>query len=486
MAQEITALEKGSVVDEKVNRMGTGSIPKLLAEFAIPAIVGMVVNGLYNIIAAVFLGQAMGPIGLATTTVAMPIMTVFMAIAMLVGNGGNALAALRLGEGRKDEAERTLGNTVTLCVIFAVVIGILAQTPLIGWLLTVSGATPDDWDYARQFIQVISLGFIFQCIGMGVNNFIRTAGAPNRALLTIVIGAVSCTAFCWLFVSVLNWGVVGAALATICGQAISCASVLWYFTITKGVPMRLRRSCLALRGSVVRMIISLGLASFAMQAGMAVVNFVLNNLLNTYGAMTPIGAEGALASIGVVQRIAMFVVFPLIGIAVANQPLLGFNYGARLYSRVRKALFWAAGSATVTGVILWALVHIFSTQIVGLFGIDNEGGLMEFTVFAMEVQLIMIPLVGFQTVGSNYFQATGQPVKSIFLSLTRQIIFLIPLYILLPQVLPVWFPQLTGLDAIYFTVPIADFLSVFTTAIFIVFELRRLRKLERGEIAPKF
>ena len=175
---------------------------------------------------------------------------------------------------------------------------------------------------------------------------------------------------------------------------------------------------------------------------MAAVNFVLNNLLNMYGAQSPIGAEGALASIGVVQRVASFVVLPLIGMSIAIQPLLGFNYGAHLFKRVKMTLAWGIVGNTVIAVVLWALVHLFPAQIVGFFGITDPN-LLSFTVFALQVQLFLIPFVGFQIVGSNYFQATGQPAKSVFLSLTRQILFLIPLYIGLPMVMPVWFPGYT-------------------------------------------
>ncbi len=470
----------------KVARMGTESIPRLITEFAVPSILGMLVNGAYNVIDSIFLGQAMGEIGLSTATVAMPIMTVFMALAMLVGNGGNALAALRMGEGKADEAERSLGNTVSLAIILSVVVAAAVLCPpIINGLLTVSGATAEDWDYARMFIQIISCGFIFQCIGMGVNNFIRTAGAPNRALGTMIIGAVACTAFNALFVLVMGLGVAGSALATLCGQAVSCATVLWYFCLTKGVPMRLHLHKMRLHAPTVRLILSLGLASFAVQAAMAVVNFVLNNLLNVYGAQSAIGAEGALASIGVVQRVATFVVLPLIGMAIAIQPLLGFNYGAHLFLRVKKTLAWGIAGATSMAVVLWALVHIFANEVVGFFGITDPS-LLSFTVFALNVQLIMIPFVGFQIVGSNYFQATGQPAKSVFLSLTRQIVFLIPALLILPHVLPALFPQCTGLDALYFAAPVGDFLAIFTTLIFVLVELKRLRKLETGELQAKF
>ena len=173
------------------------------------------------------------------------------------------------------------------------------------------------------------------------------------------------------------------------------------------------------------------------------------------------------------------------GVSIAIQPLLGFNYGAHLFERVKKTLWYGIFGATGIGLALWALVHLFPEQIVGFFGITNES-LRDFTVFALKVQLLMLPFIGFQIVGSNYFQATGQPLKSIFLSLTRQILFLVPLLIVLPMVLPSWFPQFVSLDALYFATPAADFLAIFTTVVFIVLEMGRLKKLESGELKAKF
>lgn len=465
----------------RVDRMGTASIPKLIVEFAIPSILGMLVNGAYNVIDSIFLGQGVGEIGLTAVTVAFPAMVVLIALAMLFGNGGNALAALLLGEGKHDEAETSLGNTFTLSIIVAVLVAVLVNTPAIEWILTISSATDESRPYAREFIQIIGMGFVFQMIGMGINNFIRTAGAPLRAFMTMLVGAVACTVFNALFVLALGWGVKGSALATICGQAVSCACVMWYFLFTKNAPIKLRLRCMRLRPHIVSKIVVLGFASFVVQAGMAIVNFVVNYLLAKWGALSPIGADDAQASIGVVQRVASFVVMPLIGVAVALQPLLGFNYGARLYPRVKATLKFGILGATAIAVVMWLAVHLWPSQIVGAFGITHPE-LADFTVFALGVQMMMVPFIGFQIVCSNYFQATGQPGKSIFLSLTRQIIFLIPLYFALPYVLPVLVPSLTGLDAVYFAVPIADFLSIFATAVFMLFEMRRMKKLESGEL----
>lgn len=470
-------LRASSAGDDKVLRMGTASIPRLITEFAIPSVVGMLINGSYAIIDSVFLGHAVGEIGLSAMTVANPIMIVFMAIAMLIGNGGNALAALRLGEGKRDEAERALGNVVSLSLVAAVIVLVIGWNPaLVSWVLDLASATPEVRPYAQTFIQILCAGFTLQCIGLGVNNFIRTCGAPNRALGTMVIGLVGSVAFNALFVLALGWGVMGSALATVLGWACSCLAVLQYFCLRSDVPMRLRLPAMRLSFSMDRTILAFGLPSFCVQAGMAIVNFVINFQLVKYGALTPIGADDALAAIGVVQRIGQFSVMPLIGIAIALQPLLGFNYGAHNVNRVSKTLWYGIGAASSISVLMFIIVEVLAVPIAHAFGISHDG-LVDFTAFAIRVQFLMLPFVGFQIVSSNYFQATGQPAKSVFLTLTRQILFLVPLLYLMPVVLPQLFPQFTGLDALYFAAPVADFLSIFTTAVFVAWEMARLRRL---------
>lgn len=459
--------------EERVDRLGTGSIPKLMFEFAIPAIMGLVVNALYNLIDSIFLGHGVGEAGLATATVALPAMTIGIAIALLIGNGGNALAALRLGEGKRNEAEVVLGNTLTLSLITGVIVAI-AGFVAIDPLLSISGATPEIWDSAKAFLQILCGGFFLQGIGMGLNNFIRTAGDPKRALYTMVVGAVVCTVMNYFFVLEWGWGVRGSAYATLIGQGASAVMVLWYFIFSKRAPFKLRLRNLPLRIKIVGTILALGSASFVLQAAMAVVSFILNNLLVKYGALDPIGSAGALASIGVVQRIMQFTVFPMIGVSIAAQPILGYNYGAHNFWRVKRTLRVALIWAVSLGVFFWLVVHIFPELIVGAFGVEQD--LVDFTVFALKVQLFALPVVGIQVIGANYFQATGQPLKSMLLSLTRQIIFLIPLLFILPEVLPRIFPQLTSLDALYFSVPIADVLAIGTVVVFLIWEARKLNR----------
>ena len=460
--------------------MGTAPIGRLMLEFAIPAVVSVVFNALYNVIDSVFLGQAMGEVGLAATTVAAPIMTVSMALSTLPGMGGNSLAAILLGEGKHKEAERVLGNTVTIMVIISIVVAIIA-TFWIDPLLIMVGATDVTLPYARLFVRIILYGCLITNISFGVNNFIRTAGAPNLALWTIVIGTAVCILLNYVFVMLFGWGVAGSASATIIGQGVTAVIILWYFIAKRShAPFKLHARNLPLDFGLSRRLLALGLAPFALQAAMAVTQVVGNMVLAAVGAGDPIGVDGTMASIGVVFKITGLITFPGIGIAMAAQPMLGFNTGARKYRRVLKTLYVALGSATVILLILFAIIHIFPTQLVGLFGVEDD--LMDFGVWALQVQTALIPFIAIQMIGSNYFQATGQPLKATILSLTRQLIFVIPLYLSCPVFMPMLFSELTPLMGFSFTFPIADTLSIVLCGGFLIAEIRKLhRKIDETE-----
>ncbi|MDR2197251.1 MAG: MATE family efflux transporter [Coriobacteriales bacterium] len=460
--------------EERMNRLGTASIPRLILEFSIPSIIGLVVNGLYNFIDTIFLGHGVGAAGIAVGTVAMPFMVIGMAISLLVGQGGNALAALRLGEGKREEAERILGNTFTLCIIFCVI----SMALLFGFLdpiLVISGATPDIWDHSKNFMMILGAGFIFQFLGMAFNNFIRTAGDPNRALWTMVAGTLACIVFNWLFVLVFQWGVEGSALATIIGQALSCVLVMWFFVFSKRSPLKLHRNTLRLNLPLSRAILALGTAPFILQLTQAANAFVLNNLLVKYGMLaTDIGASGALAAFGVVGRVGMFIFFPILGVAMAVQPIFGFNFGARKYERVRTTFIQSFVWVMVIGVFFWALVELFPAPIINIFGIEEY--LVDFSVLGLRVQMFMMPIMGLQLVATSYFQSTGQPGKSTILALTRSVLYLTPLLFLAPVVMPMLFPGVTPLAALYYSYPLSDLLSVATAAWLMVIEARKVKQ----------
>ena len=477
------APEQGAVADlpeedAKISRLGTASLGALLLEFAIPSVFSTVLTALYNVIDSIFLGQAMGEIGLAATTVASPVMTIMMALAVLAGAGGNALAAIILGRGDHDRAEKTLGNTMFLMIAFAIPVALLA-TFCIDPLLILVGATDVTLPYAHRFVQIVSYGFLLNNIAYGISNFMRTSGAPWQALGVGALGTVVCIVLNALFVLYLGWGVVGSALATICGQGASSVWVLWFFIFNKKAPLHLRVRYLVPEGKLCLKIMSLGIAPCALQAAAAITQVAGNNVMATLGAGDAIGTDGALASLGVVVKIIMFAVFPAVGIATGAQPILGFNVGARKHARVKRTLYLAIASAFVVLLCFFISFHVVPRAIIGLFGVEDE--LMDFSVQALKIATAIVPLSCVQTITSNYFQSTGQPTKSMLLSLTRQILYLLPMYYIVPKVLPMLVPSLTPLVSFCFAFPVADFLAFVTCSIFLMFEIRRLNGLIREE-----
>ena len=454
------------------DRLGTNSILKLLFEFSIPAIIMMTFNALYNIVDSIFLGQAVGDTGIAVTTLAFPIMVILMGLSALAGQGGNAYAAIQLGEDNINEVERTVGNTVLLLIIIAVLIAFVGIV-FIDPLLALVGTTPELYDMTKLFVQIVMVGFIFQCIGMGANNFLRTEGKPMLALGTSVFGTVMCIVFNYLLVMVMGLGVAGSACATLIGQGCGMVPVMWYLVRGKDAPFHLRLSCMKPDVRLWGIILSLGVASFIMQVANAVINTILNQTLAYYGALDPIGASGALAAIGVAGRVNGFAFMPAVGVLMGAQTLIGYNYGARKWDRVLKSYWLGVLFATIIITFFFVLIHVIPAQIVQLFGV--EGNLEQFCIYALQIMTAMFPLVGFQMMSSNYFQSTGQPLKASLLSLTRQVLFLIPLLLVLPWFLPTIL-DVTSLQAICFTYPLADVLSVITTGAFIVPELLKLRK----------
>lgn len=455
------------------DRLGTERIGKLLLEFSIPAIISMVFNSLYNVVDTAFLGHAVGDAGVAVTTLALPVMIILMGFSMVAGQGGSALAAIQLGEGRRERVEKTLGNSAVLLLCISILVA-LAGIVLIDPLLALIATPTVLYDSVKIFVQIICIGFVFQSLGMGLNGFLRTAGKPNLALGTMMLGTVMCIVLNYLFVIVFAWGVAGSAYATVLGQACGMVPVVWYFVASKHAPFRLRLSCCRPDVRLMGKILTLGIASFVMQVAATVVSIVLNQVIAVYGTQDPVGVQGALAAIGVAQKASMFAIMPLIGLVMGAQPIIGFNYGAALWQRVLLTLKWASIVGIAMGMFFWVLVHLIPTQLVGLFGVTGE--LEEFAVMALKVYTILFPLVGFQIVGSSYFQSSGQPLKAAVLELTRQVLFLIPLYMFMPLVLRTMF-GLSGLVGVVVSVPISDGLSIVVTSVFVFREVRKLRRL---------
>ena len=459
--------------NHKIDRMGVESTFKLLLEFSIPAVVGVLVQMLYNVIDAVYVGHAVGADGLAATTVANPMMTAMVAVAMLVGEGGNALAAIKLGERKKAVAERVLGNSLVLLLAAAAVLWVVSFFALEP-VLRYSGADGDVLPLAMDFMTVIVAGAPLQFIAFGMNNFIRTAGHPTRALGSMLIGTAANVVFGYLFIIVLEGGMRGAGLATVCSWALSAIFVMQFF-LKKSSPMPLRVPSLMLQPRVALRICALGIAPAVMELGFAVSSMIENNLLVFYGASDPLGVDGALAVMRVLSAVGLFTFMPAMGIAMGAQPIIGYNYGARQFDRMKRVLWQAIVLGIAITTPLWVTVVCAPDMYAHLFGLPRS--YLAETAWALVLYLMFIPILPIQTIGANYFDATGQALKATVLTLTRQILFLIPLLVVCPMVLPQVLP-LTPLESVWFAPSISDITSTLIVVGFLAAERRRLRRLE--------
>lgn len=455
-------------VVEREKLLGESEIPKLLLKFSVPAIVGMLVNALYNVVDMIFIGRGVGPLGIAGVRMGFPIIIVSMAFSMLIGIGANSLISIRLGQKRKEDAELILGNAMVAMVVIALslsILGLVFMNPL----LRVFGASESVMPYAQDYLSIVLYGAIFQIIGMGMNNFIRGEGNPKIAMVTMLIGAILNTILDPIFIFVFRWGIKGAALATILSQAVSGTWVLYYFFYGNSL-LKVRKANLRVKPEILRSIIAIGLAPFSMQLAASVLIIFMNKGLTEYGG------DIAVSAMGVINNIAMLFMMTVFGINQGAQPIIGFNYGAKRYDRVKTALKYAIGAATTVVTIGFILTRLFPTQIIGIFSDDPQ--LIELGAKGLKRFLIFWPIVGFQVVSSSYFQAVGKAKQSMFLSLSRQVIILIPMIIILPKFL--------GLIGLFTAGPVADLVSSILTAIFLFYELKHLdRQHEDERINPK-
>ncbi|ABR47322.1 MATE efflux family protein [Alkaliphilus metalliredigens QYMF] len=441
----------------QTKQLGEGSVLKLLLKFSIPAIVGMLVNALYNVVDRIFIGNAVGSLGLAGLTVTFPIMLMMMAFGVLVAMGGNALMSIKLGEDKKEDAEQILGNATTLLIGMALVItvvGLIFIDPILQFL----GASVDVFPYAKAYITIILYGTVFQAIGFGLNNFIRGEGNPKIAMLTMLIGAITNIILDYIFIIRFGWGVEGAAWATLIAKLVSAIWVLYYFLGGTSV-VKIKKKNLKLELNIVKGIFAIGLAPFAMQFAATFLNIILNNSLNYYGG------DLAISGMGIIYSIMTLLLMPVIGISQGVQPIIGFNYGAKKFNRVKEALLWAILMATIIVVTGFISIRAFPHQLVSLFN-PEDLELIEFASHALKIFLFFLPIIGFQIIGANYFQAVGKPKQAMILSLSRQVLILIPALLILPR--------FYGLNGVFMAAPLADLVASIITGLWLMKELQGL------------
>ena len=450
---------------DRAERLGQGKILPLLLEFSIPAIVGMLVQALYNVVDRIFVGNGVGPLGLAGLTVVFPAMLVQMAFSMLIGLGATALISIRLGEGRQEEAEQIMSNAFGMLVLLSLVLtvsGLVFLDPLIRLL----GASEAVLPYSRDYLSIILYGGVFQAIGFGLNHMIRAQGNPRTAMATMLIGAITNTILDPVFIFVFGWGIKGAAFATIISQIISATWVVAFFLRGKGQLHLDLRNSYKIRWPVVLQIISIGFAPFAMQLAASLLNLILNQSLAFYGG------DLAISAMGIVFSVNTLFMMPIFGINQGSQPIIGFNYGAKKYGRVKETLFYAIAGATSIVTLGFLATRFMPVQLVSLFG-RHDAELMSLGARAMKTVMMMFPIIGLQIVGANYFQAVGKPKKAAFLSLSRQVLLLIPMLLVLPRI---W-----GLTGVFLAFPVSDIGSTIITTMLLRGELVHLKEQEELE-----
>lgn len=449
------------------NQLGHEKITILLRKFALPSITSTLVGSLYNIVDQIFIGQGVGYLGNAATNVSYPFSTICLALALLVGIGSASRFSLCLGRGESEEASKIAGSGIILMAGIGLLYSVIGEL-LLEPLLRVFGATTDVLPYACQYAGVTLLGMPFLIVTNGMSNLIRADGSPKYSMFCMVSGAVINTILDPIFIFICNWGILGAALATVIGQLLSfvlAVSYLWKFKT-----IRLVRSDFHLTLHSTLKTCAMGISSCVNQIAITLVQIVLNNSLTYYGALSIYGTDIPLAACGIVMKTNAILLSIIVGISQGVQPLIGFNYGAQQYKRVREAYLLAIRWNFIISFIGFCLFEFFPYPIISIFGRGNEL-YMEFAVKFMRTFLFMVLVNGVQLLSSNFFTAIGKAPRGLLLALTRQVFFLIPLLFLMP----LWL----GIDGVLLAGPIADFIAFVFSVLLVRKELKRQAALSR-------
>lgn len=443
-----------------INPLESKPINSLLRQFAVPSIISMLVGALYNIVDQFFIGRSVGELGNAATNVAFPLSISCIAIALLFGIGGASSFNLSMGKGDREEAVYYVGNAAVMLFICGAVLCVTAEaflTPMLKFF----GSPANVLDYARSYTSITALGFPFLIFATGGGHLIRADGSPKFTMICNLTGAIINTFLDAFFVFGLNKGIAGAAVATVIGQAVSGFMAFNYFRHYKTAVVK--REHLKVRRKYIKRIISLGSAPCSNQLAMMVVQIVMNKSLTHYGSMSVYGEAIPLASAGIITKVNQVFFSFIIGISQGLQPIVSFNYGANKYSRVKNAYMRAASYGLGIALTAFLMFQFLPHQIISLFG-DGSDEYFKFAESYFRIYLLFTFLNFLQPITSNFFTAIGKPQKGVFLSLTRQIIFLLPLLLILPLFI--------GIDGILYAGPIADFTAGAVAITMISMELK--------------
>ena len=450
---------------EKENILGTEKIGKLMRKFSIPCIISLVVNSLYNIVDQIFIGWGVGYLGNGATNVVFPLTMVCLAFALMFGDGSSAFFSLKLGEKKKDEAAKGVANGILFSIIvsillFAIIIGFLPQ------LINLFGCTDALRDYALGYGYFIAIGLPFMIIGTTLNSIIRADGSPKYAMTSMLIGAVLNIILDPIFIFIFDMGVEGAAIATSISQFVTFLMNILYIKKFKSITVK--KNDFKLKGYLVRKVSMLGISSFITQMAIVIVMAVENNLLGKYGAGSKFGSEIPITVLGIVMKISQILNSIIIGIAAGTQPIIGYNYGAENYDRVKSAIKRVLGLSVIVSTIAFILFQTIPDKLILIFGSGDEL-YIEFACLAFRTYLMLVICNGIQIPAGIFFQAIGKGVKSAFISLSRQILFLVPAMFILGH--------LFGINGVLFAGPFADGLAFIIATTLIVVEIKRLNKV---------
>lgn len=444
-------------------------IGKLMCKFSIPCIMALLVSSLYNIVDQIFIGRGVGYLGNGATNVVFPITIIALSLALLTGDGCAAFLSICQGKKDGESAHKSVGNAIIFIVGVSIVLTVLF---FVGkeQILQAFGATENNIGYAREYFNYIVLGIPFYMFGNAMNSLIRADGNPKFAMITTLIGCAINVILDPIAIFVLDWGMKGAALATIAGQIVTAGLAVYYLFHTKSFV--LKKSSFRLSGKVFKHILPLGISSFLTQISIVVIMAVMNNVLVMYGANSKYGADIPMTVVGIVMKVFQIVIAIVVGIAAGSQPIVGYNYGAGQYGRVKKIYSTMIKAECIVGVIALICFEVFPLQITGIFG-SEDGLYNEFAVMAFRTYLCTIILCCVQKATSIFLQSLGKPVMSLGLSLLRDFILSVPLVILLPKMF--------GVTGALYSAPIADIVSLIAVIGMMVPVLRKLTRMEKEE-----
>ncbi|AKB78272.1 Multi antimicrobial extrusion protein (Na(+)/drug antiporter), MATE family of MDR efflux pumps [Methanosarcina horonobensis HB-1 = JCM 15518] len=451
-------------MEEKSEFLGKESIGKLLFKLSTPVIIGMLVQALYNVVDTLFVGRAYGTESVQAIgglSIAFPVQMIIMAFGIVLGTGGSSIISRALGAREKEKAEKTLGNVFSLSLILSVLIAVPCLLYLDG-ILEVFGATPGILPYAMEYLGYIIAGGIFFVFGVAVQHIVRAEGNARLAMNAMLIGAGINIVLDPFFIFGFGMGVQGAAIATVLSQAVSSVWLLQYCLKGKGA-VHFKSRYLKPNLDIIKEIGAIGVGSFVMQASSSLMMIFVYNALATYGG------DVAIAVFGIIIKVNSFIFLPLLGMSFGLQPIVGYNYGAKQFGRIAEAVKLALMSTTTFGLLGLLIIHLFTEQILGLFSADPQ--YLSVGKHAIKIMLLGMPLIGLNVVAMTLFQALGKARPSFILSLSRQILFLIPLIVILPR-----FYELDGIWAAY---PISDILS-FMLSTFLILRVYRTFKERPG------